>query len=316
MSQCQSCTGPTDLYLCQLCTQELKAQLTSLASGPYIPAVKGRTASGGNWHIERRSPGLLDALTDVVLKRTRLGGSGGHRKRGDERPDPFEPDTDKGKQTAQGRADVLLMAARNHLSTIIRDMCESRGGQPRLNGGEPAEMAEWLASNVHAIACDESAGQWRAEVDALVRAIVKAIDRPTKIELLGFCGTDLPTGPCGTQLRAIEDAIEVRCPKCRTVRRCDIVRRIAQSEARRELIPWSKVLEVNKKQPEGWRVNERTLRHWRSSGALKPFYLRPGGRHAMHKLSDQDVPHYKWDDIEQLRSKAPRVGRKRTRAGA
>jgi LSD1 subclass zinc finger protein len=313
---CQVCQGRAELFLCTQHTGELRANLTRLAQGPYIPATKGRTASGGNWHIERRTPGLLDNLADVVLKRTKLGSGGGHRKRGDEMPALYEPDTAKGKQTAQGRADHLLAAACNSLSTIIRDLCESRGGQPKLDDPDPVQMATWLAEHAHTIACDESAGQWWAEIDSLVRRIERAIDRPVRFELLGVCFTQLGEGKtCDTALRAPEGAIEVRCPKCRTVRRCDIVRRNAQSDARRELITWQQVLDTNRLQAEGWRVHERTLRDWRSTGVLKPQqYRRADGTQGINRHSDADEPLYKWDDVERVRSK-PRSERKRTRAG-
>jgi hypothetical protein len=128
VSECLVCTAKTELFLCPSHIGELRANLTKLAQGAYIPTSNGRTASGGNWHIERRTAGLLDALADVVLKRTRLGGGGsGHRKRGDEMPGPFEPDTERGRRTAQGQADYLLDAARNTLTTIFRDLCETRG---------------------------------------------------------------------------------------------------------------------------------------------------------------------------------------------
>ena len=67
--QCQVCGGRATLWICPQCTNQLRALLTSLATGP---AVNGR-----------RSSGLLEDLTDVALKRTRLGSDTGHRKRGD-----------------------------------------------------------------------------------------------------------------------------------------------------------------------------------------------------------------------------------------
>lgn len=279
----------------------MKAQLQSLAYGPDV-----------NGH---NTAGLLECLEDVVLKRTRMGGSSGHRKKGDEMPGPFEPDTDKSKQTAQGRASTLLTAARGQLGTIIRDMCESRG-LPAPELAHTAHMAQWLAANVNALACDEAAGQWQAEVDGIVRQANKVIDRPTKIETLGFCITQTASGTCDTALRAPEGSIEVRCRKCRTTRRCDTVRAQGQSDARRALIPWEKVLETNKTQPEGWRVNERTLRDWKATGALKPHYLRADGSHGQFRRSEADVMVYRWADVEQLRTHGVKRGdRKRTRAG-
>ena len=324
---CQSCSAPAALAICSRCTEELKANLTSLYRGP---EVNGRNTAG-----------LIDALTDVVLKQTRMSEGNGHRQKGDERPDPFEPDTEKGKQTAQGRAAILLISANNTLSTIVRDLCESRGidvmrafrvvphgfvgplmpGWSRAQRAwEPSmvEMVEWLVAAVHAIACDESAGQWYADIDRLVRSIERAVDRPVRYELLGMCATQLEGNkPCDTALMAREDAIEVRCPKCRTVRRCDIVRRMGQSEARKALITWPKLLETNRGQPDGWRVSERTLRDWKASGVLRVRgYLRPSGRHGIHKRNDDDVQLFAWVDVEQLRSQGvPKGHRKRAKAG-
>ncbi|MCG7596341.1 hypothetical protein [Mycobacterium sp. PSTR-4-N] len=301
---CQSCSAPASLAICNRCIEELKANLTCLYRDP-----KGRD---GN------TSGLLDALSDVALKKTRMtDGGSGHLKKGDERPDPFEPDTEKGKQTAQGRAATLLITANNTLSTIVRDLCESRGIVTPA-GLLPTRMAEWLAAAVHAIACDESAGQWYADIDRLVRSIERAVDRPVRYELLGLCATQLEGNKaCDTALMAREDAIEVRCPNCRTVRRCDIVRRMGQSEARKALIAWPKLLETNRGQPDGWRVSERTLRDWKATGVLRVRgYLRPSGRHGIHRRSDDDVELFAWVDVEQLRSRGvPKGHRKRAKAG-
>lgn len=146
MTQCQVCQGRSTLYLCPQCTQTLKGNL-----------VNGRS-----------TPGLLANLADVEIKHTRMGGGSGHRKRGDEMPAPFEPDTEKGRATKQGEASRLLADARNILSTTIRDLCESRGVEvPQL--AKTTHMAVWLAASVHAIACDESADRvWSCETAKLI----------------------------------------------------------------------------------------------------------------------------------------------------
>jgi hypothetical protein len=340
--ECYCCSARSTLYLCARCIEELKAQLISLARGPKLNS--------------KPTSGLLDALVDVELKRTRLGNGSGHRKKGDEMPILFTPHTGKmvkdkktGEDTdvpilsPQGNAAMLINQAGNTLSTIVRDLCESRGIDvmrafrvvpadfpgPLMPGWKRAgrcwsptnaEMALWLSGAVHAIACDESAGQWRAEIDSLVRAIQRVIDRPVKIELLGLCITQMDNRKtCDTALRAPEDAIEVRCPKCRTVRRCDTVRAQGQGDAKRAFITWDRVLKTNKLQPEGWRVDERKLRDWRATGVIKIHrYLWPDGKTmTIHRHSADDSPLYRWGDIEQLRSqkRLPRDTRKRTRAG-
>lgn len=302
-NQCESCTAPTDVYLCPRCADTLKAGLRALAHGP---TVNGHTTAG-----------LLDACADVALRRTRLSTGGGHRKRGDEQPGLYEPDTDKGRQTPQGRAAQLLEVAATVLTTTVRDLCETRGITARIPAiTTPGWCALWLALHVHAIACDENAGQTYADIDSLVRSIERVVDRPTQIELLGFCATDLDGKTCDTALRAPADAVEVRCRTCRTVRRADLVRRMAQSAARRTLITWEQVLDTNRAQPDGWRVADRTLRDWKATGALRiREYLHPDGTHGYTRHSDDDRPLYKWDDIETLRVRGvPRGGRKRTRA--
>ena len=67
-NQCDSCTAPATLAICNRCAEELKAQLHELAHGP---KVNGHTTAG-----------LLDACEDVVLRRTRPSTGGGHRKKG------------------------------------------------------------------------------------------------------------------------------------------------------------------------------------------------------------------------------------------
>jgi predicted RNA-binding Zn-ribbon protein involved in translation (DUF1610 family) len=300
---CEICTAPTNnAFLCNQHVGELRGALTALATGPAV-----------NGH---RTEGLLAALADVANKQTRMGGGNGHRKRGDELPAPFEPDTEKGRSTKQGEASRLLDEARNTLTTIIRGLCEDRGViAPVL---DTAEMAVWLAGSVQTISLDEDAGRIWSEVDGLKRRIERAIDRPVRFELLGMCTTQLDGHKlCDTPLRAREDAIEVRCPKCRTVRRCDLVRRMGQSDARRALITWPKLLETNRGQPDGWRVSERTLRDWKATGALRAQqYLRPGGGHGYSRRSDVDVPLYAWSDVERLRSHGvPKGHRKRVRTG-
>jgi hypothetical protein len=278
-----------------------------------VRAVGGKTKTGGAWHIERRTPGLLENLTDVVLKRTRLRTGSGHRKRGDELPAPYEPDIDKTDRdgrpilTAQGRADMLLMKARNSLSTIIRDLCEHRGlPTPRIP--ETAQMADWLAVETHAIACDESAGTWFDEIDSLVHNIERAVDRPVGRKWLGGCPTwdDDKRAACGTQLYAAEDALEVYCRVCRATHSCSRLKLLQQNDLERERLTWDRLLTANKMQPDGFRVPLRTLQKWRQDGSLKPRgWLRPDGGHGITKRNADDEPLYLWSDVRKLRERKP-----------
>lgn len=309
-SQCASCTAPAALFLCARCQTELRAQLHALAHGPKV-----------NGHS---TAGLLDACEDVVLRRTRLSTGGGHRKKGDEQPAPFAPDEERLDKdgrvipSRQEKAARLLTSARNTLSTTIRDLCETRGVEcPEIP--DVGDMALWLAGNIHAIACDESAGKVRAEVDSLVRSIKTVVDKPVAIQRLGYCPTEVNGAQCRTLLSAREDAIEVYCPKCHTTRSCDRMRAITAAEARRTYITWDQVLEANKEfgalEGRERRVNERTLQNWRATGALKPRgYLRPSGRRGNHRRSEEDEPLYSWPDVEELRANPVGTARRKVRA--
>ena len=309
-SQCASCTAPAALFLCARCQTELRAQLHALAHGPKV-----------NGHS---TAGLLDACEDVVLRRTRLSTGGGHRKKGDEQPAPFAPDEERLDKdgrvipSRQEKAARLLTSARNTLSTTIRDLCETRGVEcPEIP--DVGDMALWLAGNIHAIACDESAGKVRAEVDSLVRSIKTVVDKPIAIQRLGYCPTELDGQQCRTLLSAREDAIEVYCPKCHTTRSCDRMRAIMAAEARRTYITWDQVLEANKEfgalEGRERRINERTLQNWRATGALKPRgYLRPSGRRGNHRRSEEDEPLYSWPDVEELRANPVGTARRKVRA--
>lgn len=289
---CESCGGRATVYLCRECTSQLRAMLESLATGP--------EANG------RRSSGLLEDLADVILRRTKLGDSGGHRKRGDDMPALYEPDTEKGRSTRQGEAAMLLNAIDNGLSTIVRDVCESRGvPDPKLN---TTGCARWLAANVGAIACDESAGHVHGEIQGYVRRIERVIDRPMRRKFLGPCPTwdEGERKSCGTDLYAIEDAIEVYCRKCRSTHNCNRLKLLQQNELERKPLTWDELLNANKWQPDDCRVSDRTLQSWRKTGRLKPRgWLRPNGRHGGTQRSVDDQPLYRWADVRQLRSEKP-----------
>lgn len=86
MAKCQQCQRKTDLYLCTECQQDLHEMLQGLAVGQWVPTVQGRTKNGRPWHIEHRSPGLIEYLEDAQLGRTRLGESA---RRSNERTTPL-----------------------------------------------------------------------------------------------------------------------------------------------------------------------------------------------------------------------------------
>jgi hypothetical protein len=74
----------------------------------------------------------------------------------------------------------------------------------------------------------------------------------------------------------------------------------------RKKITIKKILEVNRIQPEEYRIPESTLRDWRRDSKLKPRgYRRPDGREVITRHSADDVPLYLWADVQKLRMERP-----------
>lgn len=328
MAQCLSCTAPATLYLCERCTAELRATLCSLAHGPTV-----------NGHP---TAGLLDALNDVVTRQTCLGGGSGHRKRGDELPDPFEPDTadstaDKERLTRQGQASRLLREARNTLTTIVRDVLETRGVEirrafkvvdrdmagPLLPGWRRAgndwrptlpEIANWLAVHVHSLACDESAGQWKRDADGLVRKIEKVIDRPPAPRFCGQCDTKIDRKICGLMLYARREAIEVTCsnPACRTTHNIEALYNRWRNAIDYQIVSRDEMIGNQRAaNPElhntgimgalDEEVRWQTFNRWIRDGHLRPVrYLRPNGRRGFFRHGPEDEPEYRVGDVRRV----------------
>ncbi len=321
MTQCQSCTADATLFICPRCIDEFRATLRKLAHGPDVNS--------------RPTAGLLDALNDVVTRQTCLGGGGGHRKRGDELPDPFEPDAadstaDKEKLTRQGQASRLLREARNTLTTIVRDVLESRGVEirrafkvvdrdmagPLLPGWRRAgndwrptlpEIANWLAVHVHSLACDESAGQWKRDADGLVKKIEKVIDYPELPRQIGPCPTfDKKGERCNQELRARRDQARINCPKCGVNQDVKNVTRSYLERNRHRLFRLSQIERILDQIDEP--VSLRTLQRWHKRGDLKPRgYWRPDGNRGTMRRSDADTPGFWLEDARRIREKSARM---------
>lgn len=329
---CQSCSGRATVYLCGTCVDQLRALLNSLVTGPVVTARPDGSPV--------RSSGLLEDLADVILRRTKLGdgSGGGHRKRGDDNPGLYEPDTENGKRTRQAEAVMLLDAINNGLSTIVRDLCESRGigvwrplrtverdfigplmpGWRRLPVGYVAsslDRASWLAANVGAIACDEAAGQWHGEIAGYVKRIESMIDRPQPLKLWGRCMSKLGEKDCATAIYGKRDAIEVVCPNghCRTRYNAESLfnRNINASEymhfTREELIGNQRTEHADRYWSGlmgelGEFVHYKQFQRWLKDGKLKPRrYQRPNGRHGFNRRTPDDIPEYLLADVRRVR---------------
>ena len=314
MSECQSCTAPApDAFICTRCSVELRDMLRALAEGPYASPPE-RIKSGRGCATLQRTPGLIASLTEVALGQVKLGGGGGQRKRGDEIAAPFEPDTENGRYTRQGEAATLLVAVTNGLSTITRDVCESRGiAAPDTDA---VGAAAFLAGNSSALALDESAGHWHREVTNYVRRIERVIDRPVPPRFVGPCPT-LVTDPdtrrqreCGTRLMAKREATVVHCRECKAEYNVEriINRLLANVEhwrfTREELIghrtgDWTGIMGLLEEP-----VSKSTFHRWRKGGQLIPngFRNRDSGRITISRHAENDEPVYRLSRVRQLRT--------------
>lgn len=269
----------------------------------------------------------------------------------------YQPRTNQAKMRAQllaaGRINVraadLLDEIRNSMTTWVRHVAETRGiafvrpgfigpllaGHVRMSAGTPA-LSAFLTMHVHTIACDEAAGECLADFTDHVGKIEKVINPPVPMRYLGPCRTfdEHTRKSCGTQLQCREGVLEVTCPKCRHTYNANHLQSLTENDLERERMTVDEILQYNKRLPEEYQINERTLRRWRKPGKhgepprLKhDGYLRPcscghgradhasgcrkcgcagyNGRVVINRHSDDDEPLYRWADIKRLRTEKP-----------
>lgn len=335
MNQCQACAGRATVHLCTACTDQLRRQLHALTTGPIVGArIDGHPI---------RSSGLIDDLIDVTLRRTRIGNSSssGHRKRGDEQPALYEPDTETGRRTKQAEAAIILGAINTTLTAMI-DATHAPGGittwQPTRTAPTGfigplqatwrrlptnyrptnTDMATWLTEHTPAIASDENAGHWLNGIAGLTRRIERVIDRPEPPRFIGPCPAQI-TDPttnretrCSTLISARPGAIEVTCPnrKCRAVHNVERLETKLLNEIEYYRFTRPELLRVLERRGEP--ITRQTLHDWVRLGKLKPAgYRRPDGRFGLTRRSQDDAPVYRLADVRKLMAQSPRKARAR-----
>lgn len=348
-AMCQSCSAPSDLWLCSRCIQLLRDTLAQLPTSLewLEDAAISRTRMGdGGRGSSRREPFKGE---DEVLPKCTCGHAESEHHRVGQQRECFEnvsehvlcacwdykPSIDQAKLRAQllaegrvnARASDRLDAVRNCLTTWVRYIGESRGivfvrvsfvgplpaGHIRLAATTPA-MIGFLRANIQAIACDETAGELLGDLTGHVRAIEKIVNRPDpKLWLTCLAWNEGTRKECGTDIYCHAEAIEVTCPKCRTVWNVNRLQLRMENEAERKKLTISDILKMNRRMPEDRRISERTLRRWRKPGKngevrLKAFgYRRPDGSFVINRHGEDDEPLFRWCDIRRLRGEEPKV---------
>jgi hypothetical protein len=255
VSTCQRCGAKSTLFLCNNHTDELRDMLNEL-------------------------PRLASHLAEAATGQTRLG-EPARRTRSDEQP-----------MRINLRASDLLDDVNRILVRWVQDMCDSHGvtyKAPDDGDGDTAKLAIWLGHNVNAIAAGDDAGMCMDEISGAVHRILTTINRPIPPRFCGPCPSEHPDDAsrrCNHQLTARGDAIEVTCPQCANTHNTDDLwqRMLNEVGPMRFTVEEIHAMMARFGEP----LSDRTFRHWRKIGKIKPSgYRRHDGKtSAMYRLSD------------------------------
>jgi len=265
--------------MCNTCTSELRELLLGMARGFHL--------GEGRW-----SRAWLAALEDAALGQTRLGES-----------ERFSSDRNSPLPFSES-ASLLMDNVHGMLTTWVRHVCESRGiPVSRAFAVTSARMSAWLSCHVDAIAQDEAAGEIYGDVEGAVEQIERVINRPVPDRYLGPCPVIGENNEvCNAQLTTSRDASNVECQRCHTLHSVTALHEAQMrttdqmsftiSELYRLILPVMREY-----------VPDRTLRHWRSTGALVPT-----------GYDSDNEPRFLLADVRALRDK--KTQRKATGAAA
>ncbi len=270
MTDCRNCRRPTELFLCGLCAKELHALLADF-------------------------PWLCEQLEVTVVRQDKL--ATGVIGRGSDNPSPINVG-----------AMELARNLHNQLSTIVRDLCEMRGVEPKSSAWSNSTMAEWLARNLGAISCSPDAGLIYKELRGGTDSALVAINRISRM-YCGPCTTVVVRGPqgedveCGHDLYADREAVgDSKCLKC--LRSFNPREQLLETIKRRDLLPEAALLDTL--ETLGEKVSRVKLYDWIKTGALRPRGYIHQGRVMPTRVQRGDprvfslshARHLRWRDTE------------------
>jgi hypothetical protein len=159
------------------------------------------------------------------------------------------------------------------------------------------QMSTWLATNVSAIAADESAGLFFGEIKDAVDEIERCINRPIPDRFLGPCPALITDNYgeriCNVELTAARADDHVQCPSCKTTHR---VEELHEQQMRNTDVMsftlsqlYRMILPINREY-----VPLRTLQHWVTRGRLVPTGYDADGE-----------PRFLLADVRELRDRKP-----------
>lgn len=288
MTECQQCSAKSTLFLCNAHIAEFRDLCHNL-------------------------PRLTSHLAEAATGQTKLG-EPTRRTRSDEQP-----------MRVNFRASDLAINVNRTLVRWVQEITEQRGLTYRalriypvgytgfLDPGDivspyssdTAKLAFWLGFNAEAVASDENAGEAFAEISDHVNRILTVINRPVPPRFCGPCPASHPEDErkrCSAALMAPRDAIEVRCPQCTTTHNVDDLMRRLMAEVDHWRFTAKETLLIMS--TLGDRLSDRTFRHWRKLGIVKPCgYRRPDGRDAFTRHGDEDEPLFRLSEVRRAKHK-------------
>lgn len=340
MTECRSCKGRAQLFLCGKCVTNLRSTLESfpwwLSRLVEAEVSQVRHGDGGRrvahtMHGDDRIdshvgilPGCKCQWPPNTVAPNFIGPLAiGWRRRSPEEDSGCTCDVAIARQARERRALVQALAIGrvnasasellddigDGLGTWIRHLCESRGVEtPGL--ATAVRKAGWLRNNVQAIACDEAAGEIYDEIADLHKRMERTVNRRQPPKFLGHCPTWIEETKtvCGRQLSAPADAIQTRCRDCGQTHNCNRLQLLLVGDQEREKVTMARVRYLNRNLPPEYRIPERTMRQWITDGRLRPRgYLRADGTRSAERGADSDEPLYLWADVRRIRSEPGRV---------
>lgn len=288
MTICQQCDAKSTLFLCNACTGELRDMFYDL-------------------------PRLAAHLAEAATGQTRLG-EPTRRTKSDEQP-----------MRVNLRASDLVDNVNRTLVRWVQEITDQRGVTYRAirihppgyvgylepgdmvseYGSDTAKLAFWLGQHTDSIAGDEAAGDCFREIRDHMTRILATINRPVPPRFCGPCPASHPDDDrkrCSTALMAKRDAIEVVCPCCETTHNVDDLMRRLLAEVDHFRLTRKEVLLIMA--TLGDKLSDRTFRHWRKLGIVKPCgYRRPDGRDAFNRHGDDDEPLYRLSEVRRAKYK-------------
>ena len=266
MADCRHCRRDTDLFLCTLCTKELGALLCDL-------------------------PWLLRQLDITVTRQDRLGTA--QVGKSSDNPSPINIGAMETARNIHGQ-----------LSTLVRDLCESRGMEVPAKAWTTDIMAGWLQVNLQAITCSEGAGEIYDEIRTTTDAILAAINRSSRM-WCGPCTTVVAHDPsgadieCGIDLYADRENLAemIQCPKCKIY--TDPRSQLLTTIKRGDLLPEAKLLEIM--DSLGEKVTRYRLLDWVKAGSLRPRGYFHHGRIVPEQIHPNDARMFSLSQARQLR---------------